>query len=376
MKKFRISIFILLLCSIVIFTGCTKANKATMTMVGDLYATTIKNYGKDSSTQKIKVFDEDSKRVDLYSSKAYSAELSNLIESKETTDETNDTSISTFNVLKQGGEYQVIVQGITDFFANKFYNDTSKDIPQSVRTKLYESIDSLSPILKNIVVQKNSLETTLQNFGVDNSNEVPVQESFKQYLKNYDKLVAQLYLVNKNYEELYTGYLNTPRTATKLNGGIPEGETARLVYSSELYLAEYYYQKHMILSSAYETRFTNKFIKQAGSSTAVLNTNYDDMFENFKQIVQKNNEVADPTTPTDDNAITYYNACLQKLETLKTDLKNYTTAVQKIVDYKNSHNGVIDSNSSAYHYVEFIESFDAEVLDYQNYLLHHIMKII
>ena len=368
MKKIAISILVLILCSVMFLGGCTKADNATIEMINNLYATTVQNYQIDAETHKTKVFDQDG-RVDLYSADSYNGTLSSLINSKGQTEVENDTSMSKFNLLKVSGEYQVIIQAITDFFAKKSYNYTFIDVPQQMHTKLYNAVDNLSSTLNKLVLQKQSLEATLQNFGVANANEVPVQESFKLFLKQYDKLIAKLYQVNKTFEEIYTGYIHKPETVTQLSGGVPEYETGRLVLSSELYLAEYYYQKHMVLSSAYETQFASKYI----GTTA--NQNYDSIFANFVKIVTNVENVAEPADRNDADVITYYNACLQKFDSLKTNLKNYEKAVSKIVEYKNSHTKPIDEKSSVYHYVEFIEEFDAEVMDYQNYLIARIMKL-
>ena len=380
MKRFRISVLVLLLCSILLFTGCTKAKRATIESINNLYISTIEKYGKDSSG-KIRVFDYNPAtetharvdvRVDLYSAAAYSTNLSNLINDKTTTTKTNDTASNKFNILIEGGEYQVLVKAITDFFAHKSYPYKFIDVPQSMHTRLYEVVDSLESTIKNIINTKHSLEVTINNFGIGNASEVPVQESFKLFLNEYNVLVEKLYQMNKTYEEIYTGYVNPAVKATAVNGGVPERETARLLYSSELYLAEYYYQKHMVLTSAYDTNFASRYYATEQVGQTVDNPNYDAMFDTFKEIVNNISE-EEPANRTDANVMAYYNAGLQKLETLKNGLKNYTTAVQKVRDYKNSHDGEITADSSVYHYVQFMAEFDTQVVDYQNYIMHHIM---
>ena len=244
MKKIAISILVLILCSVMFLGGCTKADRATIDMINNLYATTVQKYQVNEETRKTKIFDQDG-RVDLYSADSYGADIFGLINTMHQVEKENDTAPNKFNVLKNGKEYQIITKAISDFFANKAYNYTFIDVPQAMHTKLYNAVDNLSSTADKIVLQKQSLETTLQNFGVSNAGEVPVQESFKLYLKQYDKLIAKLYEINKTYEEIYTGYIHIPEIVTPLSGGVPEYETGRIILSSELYLAEYYYQKHI-----------------------------------------------------------------------------------------------------------------------------------
>jgi len=365
MKKFNISFLIIMLCSILIFTGCTKAKNATPEKVTLLYDGITEKYSNYSGSTKTKIFNSQ-KNVDLYSSTAYDLYVYNQITSLN-----GDASTSLLNVLAKGAEYETIITGITSFYYNRSIVTSFIDIPQDLISELYVYIDDLDGILEKVLDKKEAFESTVINFNNVDINSQIILGTLKSYLKSYSKLIEQFYKINSLCEEIYTSYIYVPSSSTIT---LRQGELQRLVLSSALYIAEYYHQKQLVLNSNLENRFGYQKIVDSKSNTVVDNDNYDKGFENFKKIVENLLDVADPSNLNDPDYLSYYNAANLKLKTLKTNIKNYQAAVQKVTDYK-IKNKTISKDSSVYSYVQFIEEMDTEIQSYQNYLMLNIMKI-
>lgn len=368
MKRFKISAFILILCSILIFAGCTKANNATPEKVVLLYEGIAAKYSYYSNSTKTKIFNSQ-KQVDLYSATAYDSYVYQSINNLN-----DDVSTSLLNVLAKGAEYESIMTAVTSFYNNKSIVTSFIEIPKKLISQLYIYIDELESILENVLDRKEVFETTVINFNNVDINSQVISGAVKTYLKAYSKLIGQFYKINSLCEEIYTSYIYVPSDTTIT---LRQGELQRLVLSSAVYLAEYYHQKQMILNSDLGNRFGYQKIIDINTSAAIDNVNYDAGFENFKKIVTNLLDVADPSNLSDPNYLTYYNAGNVKLKTLKTNIKNYQTAVQKVVDYKNKHkNTTITEDCEVYQYVQFIEKMDIEIQNYQNYLMLNVMKIV
>ena len=364
MKRFKISIFVFILCSVLLFAGCTKADSATIAKINKLYGDTLETYSA--------LFDGDD-RLDLYSNNAYSDNLYNMIVTVGKTGDNQDAVKSLFNVLKEHGEYQILAKAVSDFFAEKTYNYTLVDVPQELHSKLYTAVEELKPALDAVKKAVTGLETTLVNFGKAHANEIPVQESLKNLLDKYRVLIEKLYNISEAYETIYTTYIVKAQPVTVQP--IPAYEFNRFLLSSELYLARYYFEKQMVLNQDYDNYFANQYIYNNQTQNFGNNEDYDTTFKTFVEIYDKISNVADPGNPNNSDAKTYYNAGLKKLESLKTGIKNYETAVKKINDYKSKNPGKeIKPTSEVYQYVEYVENFDVEIQNYQNYLKVHFIN--
>lgn len=369
MKKFKISIMAILLCSALLFAGCTKADNATLKTIGILYDGIATQYGQ-SEQGKTKVFDEDG-RVDLYSNSSLSDKLYGLV-----IDQTEDSSKNIFNIISNGFEYQSIMEGLTDFYGDLgVKTNLQSEISQDKLTKIYQKIEDSKNSIADLYNVKLSLETMLDNQGVENANKRPVQASFEDFVQAYKKVMDKLYQVNKAYEEMHTSCLLIYQTETQK---VPSSAYKTLLYSSELYLAEYYYQKQLILNEDTDNRFAHQKIYNTTLEQYEDNPNYDKNFEGYKNIVNKINDgIAnlDDATASSADTLAYYNAYIKKLATFKTNVENYKTAVQKILEYKKSHNGSdVPQSDANYYYVQFVEMMDTEVANIQNYLSTNILS--
>lgn len=357
MRKFRYLGLALLLVCVLIVSGCTKANSAKIETCNNLYALETANYGVDEQTNKIKVFDEDG-FVNLCTYNSYSStKLYNLIASTE-----EECSPYVFNILKRGGEYDTIIQAVSKFYLNNnksSFSKLDKEVPQNLKTHLYEAIDDLGDILKNLVVTKKALETTVNNFS--DFNIVPVNQALKTFLTNYQELIESFYEISSTYEQIRNTYLSPVITKTQ----IPLGGIENLINSGNVYIAKYYYLKHLVLNG-FDDRFASQKILNEDTNQYIENETYDAEFANFVQIV---NSTISETTNDNVDKIFYYGAALTKFDSLKTNLKNYEVAVKYIANY----NGKITSKSVAYQYVEFMKNFDQEVTNYQNYIIAHLL---
>ena len=383
MKRIKFFGLVLLLVCVLLFSGCTRAGNAKIETCRTLYEKVTKNYYADERTEKIRVFDaEEDGRINLYSSKSYSnITLINQIAAVE-----EEGSRYFSNILRKNGEYDVIIKAVSEFYLSYYQaNHTLKDadVPQELKTKLYEYIDELGDILKKVKFSKQSLQDTIDTYpvaaGNDIINELPVQRSYKTFLTNYKLLIEKFYQISSTYEEILTNYIYVVNTKTQ----VPAGGRGRLIRESEVYIARYYYLKHFVLVG-YDDRFSFEKVYDESTSQFVNNPTYDDSFKVFITIVNSSADdewgVPDENDYTDEveyqealdyytDKIFYYGCCLTKFESLKTNLNNYEQAAKYIAGL----NGKTTGNKIAEKYLEFMADFDQQVFDYQQYLNTHII---
>ena len=365
MKKYSFSILVILLCAVFIFSGCTKAKTATPQMINELYQTTARKYGKYNGSEKYKIFDADLK-VDLYSSNAYSNKVYNQITHLQ-----DDASYSLVNMLREGGEYQPLMEAMSSFYNNRNFIATYVEIPQELLTKMYNATDGLENVLSPLLSTKEAFETIIQN--LDEPSSLAISGSFKNYLGNYRKLMQSMFEINKVYEEIYTTCIYIPRENTLR---LTDGELQRVVLSSSLYIAQYYYYKQFVLNTDYFNRFSYQTIYNTETGEAENNPNYDSGYANFVKMVNNINNISDPVNMNDPDRLTYYNASISKLQSLKVNVENYKIAVQKVADYKNKNKTeIIPANSNLTKYVDFINDMETQIVSYVNYLLLNIMDM-
>ena len=366
MKKYSLSILIFLLCAVFIFSGCTKANSATPQSINELYQSIARKYGKHNPDDgKHKIFNEDM-QIDLYSAQAYRGNVYNQITNLQ-----DGASFSVANLLKKDGEYQPLMEAVSAFYNNRNFVATYVEIPQKLLTEMYEAIDHLDGVLKPLLSVKESFETMMIN--VNNPNSIAIRGSLKNYLESYRKLIQAMFKVNTVYEEIYTTCIYIPEENTLR---LMDGELQRLVLSSSLYIAQYYYYKHFVLDTNLDNRFAHEKIFNPETNEIYTNPNYDSGYVNFVKVINNINNIADPLDMNDPDYLTYYNAAVSKLKSLKINIKNYQTAVEKVVDYKAKNNvETIPTNTEVYQYVNFINEMETQVVSYVNYLLLNIMDM-
>ena len=357
MKRLKVLSLIVLLVCVTVLSACTKAGNASIENCNNLYMSFAKKYTLDQTTNKIKIFDEDG-YVDLSTTNSYETQKMNDIINRAS----EDGPRYVFSILKRGGEYDVLVQAVSKLYLmnNKTnYVHQNKQVPQKLKTKLYENIDDLKRIFENVAVSKKAMETTISNFN--DFDALPVKESLKAFLVKYQKLIEKFYDVTSAYEQIVNEYIFPATTKTM----IPRGGMERLILSSEIYLAKYYYLKHLVLVGN-DNRFGTKTIYDVETGEYVNNPNYDSNFEVFKTIA---NAIVPEAAADNTDKIFYYGSCLEKFDSLKINLNNYEKAVNYIVSLK----GNTINNPVAKQYLQFMESFDNEVTDYQNYLTVNIL---
>ena len=367
MKKYSLSILIILLCSVLVFSGCTKAKTATPASINMLYQSIAQQYGSYDNQEKIKVFDNN-KSVDLYSNASYNSTVYGEIVHLQ-----DEASYSTLNMLDVGQEYQTIMAAVSCFYQNRTLIDITENVPQELYTNMYQSIDDLTPILKEVLSKKESLESTLYNLGASQVNSAPVKESLKSFLSAYKKLIEKHFEFNAVFEDIYTTYIYSP---TGKEVKLKEGELQRLVLSSAVYLGQYYYLKQMVLNSNLDNRFSHQKLYNSSTNAVEMNQNYDESFEGLKKIVENLLMISDPVNLNDADYLTYYNASVEKLKSFKTNVNNYKIAVENILSYKKSHNNQdVPTDSATYQYVQFANNMEIEVQNLQNYLIINIIKV-
>ena len=278
MKKIRFLSLILLLVCVTVFAGCTKSADAKIETCNVLYESVTKNYGIDSQTGKIIVFDEDG-NVDLssvnsweYVKARFSTDSKKLYNYIATVEEEGSRYV--FNILKSGGEYDVIIKAVSNLYlSNNKSSHTLKDadIPQKLKTELYEQIEELGSVLDQVKISKKSLQNTVDSF--DDMDVVPVKQALKTFLTNYKLLIEKFFEISSTYDEIIS-YLRPASKAQIYIGGMTD-----LLQRSELYLAKYYYLKHFVLVG-YDNRFVSEKIYNTQTGQFEANKSYD---ENFKQ---------------------------------------------------------------------------------------------
>ena len=366
MKRIKFLGIVLLLVCVMVLSGCTKASTAKIETCNNLYDKITKNYYRDERTDTIKVFDAEG-NVDLYSYKSWeyvgsaqSLKTYNFI----TTINNPDSSESDYvlNLLRKDGEYAVLIKAVSDFYLlNNKSNHSLKDadVPQELKSKLYDRIDELGDVLNKVKFSKEVLKERIDNYH--SIDDFPVEQALNSFLNNYMKLIEKFYQISSLYENMYTNYLFPVTTKAQ----VPIGGMERLVRGSEIYLAKYYYLKHFVLNGN-KDRFTFEKVYDSKTDKYVDNPTYDD---NFKRLTEMVNTVISEVSPDNTDKIFYYGCCLSKYEALKTNLNNYETAVKYIAGLK----GKTAGNKLAEEYLKFMEDFDQQVYDYQEYLFTNLI---
>ena len=87
-------------------------------------------------------------------------------------------------------------------------------------------------------------------------------------------------------------------------------------------------------------------------------------------VISRRGSIEDKNTVSDyREMVFYYNLCLEKYKSLKTNIKNYETAVRYVSGLK----GKTNDNRIAQEYLKFMVNFDQQVFDYQQYMIAHII---
>ena len=365
-KKYISFAFVIMLCAVLLLCGCTKASTATLAQINDKYNSYMTKYGTYKDGTKTKIFNADGD-VDLHSQTAYNADLY----SKITTQTADGASLSLYNVLATGAEYQTILDGVSYFYKQYNWNATYEEVPQQNRTKVYQKVEDLSETLSQLFKTKEAFESDYSNQGEANSDQNWMISCLRNYLLAYQKLIDNYYQLNTSWEDMFTNYI------VKITGDIttpeemPSGAYKIVGSSYLLYLGEYYYQKHMVLNQNIDNRFAHKVLatkKEDGSLTLSKCQTYDEAFENYKAIKSLLDNLSEQ--PKSSDVLFYYIVAVQKLATLKTTIKNYKTAVSQINAYRQSHKMAdVPTDSPTYQYVKYTQMADAEVINYQNFLI-------
>ena len=96
---------------------------------------------------------------------------------------------------------------------------------------------------------------------------------------------------------------------------------------------------------------------------------------NFLEFLQKDKKLTDNTLQSYKRDINQYEEYINKkqLDYSKADettIKNYKTAVSQINAYRQSHKMAdVPTDSPIYQYVKYTQMADAEVINYQNFLI-------
>ena len=199
MKKFNVVILVILMCTLFVFTGCTKASNATVEIVYNLYTRVATKYSRNND----EILFNDNK-LNLSSENAYSANAYGLI-----SEQNGDAALSILNMLKPAAEYDTILSAVSSFFLYKSINDSSKEIPQKYVSQFYEEVDALDSLLENLLDQKRILENALSNFKNSYRTSLIVNLDSTNYFKAYGKVINQVFKINQIVEDIYTNYIVT-----------------------------------------------------------------------------------------------------------------------------------------------------------------------
>ena len=363
MKKISITFLMILMCAVFVFSGCTKASRATAEQVFNLYTSIATEY---NGGRKTRLFD--GLQLDLSSENAYSSSVYNKINTLKN----EEAAICAVNMLKAGAEYDTMLKAASCFYTSRSIDVSYKEVPQNLVSQIYEEVDSLNSHLDYLAKQKVILETALTNFPTEYKTSLIVLSACEDYFEAYARLINKMFEINEIAEEIYTKYVL--EVVSSRTTRLMPGELQRLVLSASVYFAEYYYLKHCVLNDDLVSCFGYKDITNSNNE-AVNNEKFDSYFANFQNIISELTNIGDPADLNDTNKLTYYNYGIIKLQTLKHNIKDYRIAVQKVLEFKSKHpNQEITAESDVYYYNMFIENMDSEIDNYQSYLILNIIN--
>lgn len=331
MKKILLCILsVIMLCGFSL-AGCSKADSATLADCHKIYTNMYTEYGMQNNGKHI-VFNGD--KIDLYSETCYDEQIYQAIENEKTG----------FVLLKQGKQYQLLVEAATAFYDNydTFLNGITqtyeKNVPQSLKTKLYNQFMAIETLCREVKDAKQVFETACK--GVLDATSINVKTNLTSFLKSYVKLINKAVAVNVLYEEIYTKYIIVANDTS-----IVEGDYQRVVYSAELYVAKYL---------ALWLNQNNQNLMQDFSNS--------DTFNKLSQIINSANSMGDVDYSNEDNILKYQKA-LQKLNNFKLDVQNYEEALNKKTDD--------ESNP----YTIYANGFKTNVINFENYFLVNLLSV-
>ena len=337
MKRASLYILSVLLLCVCILSGCTKANTASLKNCYDLYVAMIEDY---STAQDKYVFDKtNNNKIDLYSTKAYSACVSSAISSDK----------KGFCLLAKDAQYDVVISNANSFYTN-YQNYLNKDLidyegktTQKAKTNLYKNIEAMKDACKEVV---NTKEPMYDLCNATNAESEVMQQTLKRYLEVYQDFIGATIGVSVAFEQMFAEQI-----VSKVDAGIASGEGKRIVETAKLYVAQYIYL-------AYMTKDSQKILEDFSSKEVFqrLVTIYNSSNYNFS---------AEPTQ----EELELYEFISHKLEQFKNDMKNYEIA-KSYYDSADKTSSYFDKNP----YKVFVENFEQEVLDFENCIIQNMLS--
>ena len=350
MKKFKFVTLALVLSLMAMLTGCVNNNNDNLERCYVKYDAIAEAYGFDDATNRYAIYNSDF-TVDLYSADSYQNASTYYYIST-----INDNgSEYLMNTLNYGAEYQALMHGVSQLFLEWRHPKFVAKIPESQINKLELAIDKLDEVSKNVKAAKYTFELNAKNF-VD-MNTLAVKASLDKYLEKYVELIMAYFDVSVAYEDIYNTVFPQTEVVKLANGDIK-----KLLLTSELYLAKYYYLKDIVLAQNKTSRFSFKNIYDQATEKFISNPNYDKDFQTFVNFTDKDSSVSEVDESNNDK-ITYFNAGNLKLASLKNGIKNMEIAVEKI----------LSNQDTTGEYAKFISDFNETVVSYQNFLTVNIL---
>ena len=329
MKKYCLSIIAILLVSVFVFAGCTKANSASLYDCSNLYKFTTNKYDLSEDGSTMDIFNEGGNFNITYSEK-----IAMAIEQEN----------GKFSLLKVGNEYETLLNcatGLYERYKSVLENSWNEEtVPQQYKSALYIAIQDLEPACHELSMAKQTLASVCNTDDFSESNQY-IQSSFNIYLQKFSNLLEVCFNINEAFESLYTGYIVVPDQTQ-----IKPGELDRFVLSAENYIAKYFYLKHYV-NGELLTRFSEEKINDTD------NLNYDKLFTKLQSFLEKG--VVEQPIEADKALVFFYKEGLAKLESFKIGLENYEIALEK-------------TSSTTDVYANYIAHFNAEAENFINYV--------
>lgn len=321
MKKISLTLVAVLMLCIVALGGCAKADSATLK--DDFIA--YQNLTTDYSAGDKYLFVDNDNIVDLSSQTAYNEYAYNAILNEQ----------GNFALLRYNKQYQILISSALSFYNNydTYLNPTLDNfenvVPQTQKSQLYRAIDALRSNCSDIINTKKALVTLCYDgFNIDNIN---VLHNMERFIDSYKNFIGDAIEVSVAMEEIYSQNM-----IVAVENDIPVGEEKRLFESAKLYLTKYVYLQCIKYQDAFY---------DCGGQISYINL--------MKLIIRKNYSLNDN--------VEVYNYLVDKLNNLKTGIKNFEVAKAYCENADQTAEGF-----ASHPYKVFVDGFEQQVLDFAN----------
>lgn len=301
MKKFKLSFVVIGVLCLTLLSGCFKADTISLLENIVKYKNSIGVYAKQSQ--------EDIGAGIVYVNGTFSLMTSSNVGGLNFYNEIYSTSETKamYQFLQEGRQYDVILQGASQFFLTKLNSDiltinagSAATVPQEKNTQLYHKSENVIAQIKQFSVLRTNMEFNFSQADFNSISNSSIR-TLDKFLNQFQNLIGAVLEMNMLGQDIFTNYI-FPRAVDDITDTLKGLDILRLFDSYEVFITNYLYQKYMVFIEDPKFNFEDDEVYVA------LNT----VRDNYHSSTIGTGET------TDETQIEYY----KYLKTLESNLKD------------------------------------------------------